>query len=81
MIIFNFFLYSLYTFSPLPSLPNRVNRTKIDSEGNSVLHAGAAGGVSGVCWAITYPGAENLLTTPNAAGLTPAQVAHASLSV
>ncbi|ROT73437.1 uncharacterized protein [Penaeus vannamei] len=59
----------------------KVNRTKVDSEGNSVLHAGAAGGVSGVCWAITYPGAESLLTTHNAAGLTPTQVAQASLSV
>lgn len=58
-----------------------MNRTKVDSEGNSVLHAGAAGGVSGVCWAITYPGAESLLTTHNAAGLTPTQVAQASLSV
>ncbi|KAK8377201.1 hypothetical protein O3P69_013683 [Scylla paramamosain] len=59
----------------------KVNRTKVDSEGNTVLHSGAAGGVSGVCWALVYPGAEHLLTTSNAAGLTPAQVAHASISV
>ncbi|KAK7073736.1 hypothetical protein SK128_022719 [Halocaridina rubra] len=59
----------------------KVSRTKIDSEGNTPLHSGAAGGVSGVCWAIVYPGAEQLLTVPNNAGLTPSQVAHATTSV
>lgn len=59
----------------------RVGRTKVDSDGNTALHSGAAGGVSGVCWAVLYPGSEHLLTTTNAAGLTPAQVAHASISV
>lgn len=59
----------------------KVGRTKVDSDGNTALHSGAVGGVSGVCWAVLYPGAEHLLTTTNAAGLTPAQVAHASISV
>ncbi|XP_064092266.1 uncharacterized protein LOC135205485 [Macrobrachium nipponense] len=59
----------------------KVGRTKVDAEGNTVLHCGAAGGVSGVCWNVIYPGAEQLLTVPNSAGLTPAQVAHASTSV
>lgn len=59
----------------------KVNRAKVDSEGNTVLHSGATGGVSGVCWALVYPGAEHLLATSNAAGLTPSQVAHASISV
>lgn len=53
----------------------------MDNDGNTALHSGAAGGVSGVCWAVLYPGAEHLLTTTNTAGLTPAQVAHASISV
>ncbi|XP_071539052.1 uncharacterized protein [Panulirus ornatus] len=59
----------------------KVNRTKVDSEGNTVLHSAVTGGVSGVCWAIIYPGAEQLLTTVNSAGLTPSQVAHASSSI
>ncbi|KAG7176902.1 Serine/threonine-protein kinase TNNI3K-like 1 [Homarus americanus] len=59
----------------------KVNRTKLDNEGNTVLHSAVTGGVSGVCWTIVYPGAEQLLTTPNTAGLTPAQGAHASTSM
>ncbi|KAG0729086.1 Serine/threonine-protein phosphatase 6 regulatory ankyrin repeat subunit B [Chionoecetes opilio] len=59
----------------------KVNRAKVDCDGNTVLHAGAAGGVSGVCWTLAYSGAEHLLTTCNAAGLTPSQVAQASTKV
>ncbi|XP_053632069.1 uncharacterized protein [Cherax quadricarinatus] len=59
----------------------KVNRNKVDIEGNTSLHSAATGGVSGVCWAVIYPGSEQLLTTTNTAGLTPAQAARASTSI
>ncbi|XP_076045471.1 uncharacterized protein LOC143027791 isoform X2 [Oratosquilla oratoria] len=62
-------------------LQRKVDLCPCDVDGNSVLHAGARGGQSGICWAIVAAGGDHLLTHMNKEGMKPSQLAHKGVNV